>query len=188
MSITTQTEPPDTSTTMSLLPLKRTLQKDKSAWMLFPKDKTPFLAMPPELHLKIFSFLNPIDQVCLSLVNAYIYKLNPPKRFPLDMGAPDSHYPVVSHSCRHCVPILYYPAHCQLHYHLRPFIPAPLTYCCGECSKFTFCEQSEASDHKTVCGTCGTQYRRCYERGRRMLDMRRPGPGQHRLRKWYNLS
>lgn len=29
---------------------------------------TPFLAMPPEIHLKIMSFLHPIDATCLSLV------------------------------------------------------------------------------------------------------------------------
>jgi hypothetical protein len=38
------------------------------AWKHFPKDTVPFLAVPPEIHLKIFSFLNPIDSVCLSLV------------------------------------------------------------------------------------------------------------------------
>jgi hypothetical protein len=38
------------------------------AWRAFPKDKIPFLAVPPEIHLRIFSFLNPVDAVCLGLV------------------------------------------------------------------------------------------------------------------------
>jgi hypothetical protein len=37
------------------------------AWKRFYKT-IPFLCVPPEIHLKIFTFLNPIDAVCLSLV------------------------------------------------------------------------------------------------------------------------
>jgi hypothetical protein len=37
------------------------------AWKRFYKT-IPFLGVPPEIHLKIFTFLNPIDAVCLSLV------------------------------------------------------------------------------------------------------------------------
>jgi len=37
------------------------------AWRQFTKT-IPFLRVPPEIHLKIFTFLNPIDAVCLSLV------------------------------------------------------------------------------------------------------------------------
>ena len=36
------------------------------AWRQFTKT-IPFLGVPPEIHLKIFTFLNPIDSVCLSL-------------------------------------------------------------------------------------------------------------------------
>jgi hypothetical protein len=41
--------------------------EDNGEWKLVPKHKTPFLAVPPEIHLKIMSYLNPIDAVCLSL-------------------------------------------------------------------------------------------------------------------------
>jgi hypothetical protein len=37
------------------------------AWKQFTKT-IPFLGVPPEIHLNIFTFLNPIDAVCLSLV------------------------------------------------------------------------------------------------------------------------
>lgn len=40
--------------------------KDET-WKQFSK-KIPFLAVPAEIHLKIISFLNPIDATCLSLV------------------------------------------------------------------------------------------------------------------------
>jgi hypothetical protein len=43
----------------------------KDVWKQFSKT-TPFLGVPPEIHLKIFSFLNPIDAVCLSLVK-YVF-------------------------------------------------------------------------------------------------------------------
>lgn len=45
------------------------------------------------------------------------------------------------------------------------------------------CEQLGYSDSREVCGTCGISYRRRYERGRRMLDMMRPGEKQLRLNK-----
>jgi hypothetical protein len=37
------------------------------AWKNFPK-RVPFLAVPPEIHLKIFEFLHPVEAVCLSVV------------------------------------------------------------------------------------------------------------------------
>ena len=37
------------------------------AWRQFT-ETIPFLGVPPEIHLKIFTFLNPIDTVCLGLV------------------------------------------------------------------------------------------------------------------------
>lgn len=40
--------------------------KDET-WKQFTKI-TPFLGLPPEIHLKIISLLNPIDATCLSLV------------------------------------------------------------------------------------------------------------------------
>jgi hypothetical protein len=68
MSATIEQEPPD-SITMALPLLKITPQQtSKNEWKSFPKEKTPFLAIPPEIHLKIFKLLNPIDSTCLSMV------------------------------------------------------------------------------------------------------------------------
>jgi len=37
-------------------------------WQVVMMKETPFLAIPPEVHLLIFEWLNPIDAVCLSIV------------------------------------------------------------------------------------------------------------------------
>jgi hypothetical protein len=63
-------EDTDTDTIMKHLP-------PPEAWKAFPKDKIPFLAVPPEIHLRIFSFLNPLDAVCLSLVKCVTLPLLP---------------------------------------------------------------------------------------------------------------
>ncbi|KAF8863558.1 hypothetical protein BDZ45DRAFT_798154 [Acephala macrosclerotiorum] len=163
--------------------------KDET-WKQFTKV-TPFLGLPPEIHLKIISLLNPIDATCLSLVSKYIYRLSPPyvNSHPLDIGSPHSTNPLPKiEGCKYCVPVLYHPAHCELHYHLRSFIPKELNYCSGKCQKFTLHEQEGYSDSKEICGECGTNYRRRYERGRRMLDQLRPGEKQLRLNKWYNSA
>lgn len=106
------------------------------------------------------------------------------KRIDLTLGGPYSSIPVVSNpsgpGCLHCIPVKYFPAHCELHYHLRSFMPPELTYCCGRCNKYTRCEQSLASNAKEYCGKCGVSYRKMYERGRRHLN---PPPGTNR---WYN--
>lgn len=161
----------------------------KDAWKQFSKT-TPFLGVPPEIHLRIFSFLNPIDAVCLSLVNNYMYTISPritPDTHPLDIGEPGSEYPVEKREgCKHCVPVRFYPHHCELHFHLREFIPKELNFCGGQCRKYTRCEQKGYSDSHEYCGTCGVSYWRRYQRGRRMLDILRPGEKQERLCKWYN--
>ncbi|KUJ18249.1 uncharacterized protein LY89DRAFT_684174 [Mollisia scopiformis] len=159
-------------------------------WKQFSKI-TPFLAVPPEIHLKIMTLLHPIDATCLSLVNKYIYELSPPflNPHPMDIGAPFSTDPCPKvEGCKHCVPVLYHPAHCELHYHLRSFMPKELKFCSGKCHRYTKCEQQGYSDSSEICGECGTSYRRRYERGRRMLDMMRPGEKQIRLNKWYNST
>ena len=98
----------------------------------------------------------------------------------------DSTHPLPNSSgCRHCLPVLFYPAHCELHFHLRPIIPSHLKFC-SSCSRFTSCQDGEVSDREEYCGRCATAYRRRFARGRRMIDMRRPGEKQVRLRKWYN--
>lgn len=159
------------------------------AWKRFYKT-IPFLGVPPEIHLKIFTFLNPIDAVCLSLVNNYMYTISPriaPQSHPLSIGDPSSAFPVEQiEGCKHCVPVRFYPHHCELHYHLRGFIPKKFNFCGGQCGKYTLCEQKGFSDSHEYCGTCGVSYWRRYERGRRMLDMLRPGEKQERLCKWYN--
>lgn len=40
---------------------------EDEAWKQYLKS-VPFLAVPPEIHLKIMSILHPIDATCLSLV------------------------------------------------------------------------------------------------------------------------
>jgi hypothetical protein len=88
--------------------------------------------------------------------------------------------------------VLHYPAHCQLHYHLRSFMPPDLNYCAGQCQKYTPSLRS-ADGVARDCGACGRDYRKQYERGRRMLDMTRDVGGEgmgsqrrrERLRKWY---
>jgi len=42
------------------------------------------------------------------------------------------------------------------------------------------------SDAKEYCGVCREKYRNRFERGRRMLQTRRPGGEQEILKKWYN--
>ncbi|PMD45078.1 hypothetical protein L207DRAFT_507994 [Hyaloscypha variabilis F] len=159
------------------------------AWRQFTKT-VPFLGVPPEIHLKIFTFLNPIDAVCLSLVNKYIYTISPPidpYSHPLTIGEPSSDFPVEQiQGCKHCVPVRFFPHHCELHYHLRGFIPKELNFCGALCQKYTRCEQAGYSDSHEYCGTCGVSYWRRYERGRRHLEVRRPGQKQLRLCKWYN--
>ncbi|EPE35376.1 hypothetical protein GLAREA_11075 [Glarea lozoyensis ATCC 20868] len=56
---------------------------------------------------------------------------------PLETGSPYLRNPVIqTRGCKFCVPVLYYPAHCELHFHIREFIPENMRYC-GECGKFT---------------------------------------------------
>jgi len=177
-------------------PPSSSLSQGNNDRKLFSKESCPFLAvLPPEMHLKIFECLNPIDGVCLSLANKYLYIISSTrlpsllKASPLSIGSPYSDWPVIRVSgCKHCCPVLYYPAHCELHYHLRSFIPRHLTYCSGLCGKYTMHERSIASDAKLWCGSCNGNYRKRYERGRRMIDMSRPGEAQARLRKWYDWN
>jgi hypothetical protein len=185
---------------------KRVL-KDNGDWKLVPLHEIPFLAIPPELHIRILELLNPIDAVCLSLVKfvtaPVLYRSYPANRsskymftllapftnsIPLSIGAPDSQHPVIKGSgCHHCVPVLFYPAHCELQFHLRSLIPPQFKYC-ARCEKFTKCEDKGFSDSEKFCGGCGVTYWRRFERGRRMIDMERQGEKQRRLRKYYNVD
>ncbi|KAG9248992.1 hypothetical protein BJ878DRAFT_475929 [Calycina marina] len=98
--------------------------------------KPQILGLPLELLLHIYSQLNPIDAVCLSLISKHMYNIAQQSdirasthsrlilHVPLTIGAPDSEHPVVkSQGCRHCRPVLFQPAHCELNFHLRSFMP-----------------------------------------------------------------
>ncbi|RDW82243.1 hypothetical protein BP6252_03355 [Coleophoma cylindrospora] len=101
----------------------------------------------------------------------------------LEIGDPDGMHPVLNtSSCRHCVPVLHFPAHCQLHFHLRTFMPDHLTFC-AKCSKYTRATSADVKvDETRRCGVCLTDYRRTYSRGRRRLEQIRDGV---RLMKYY---
>ena len=84
--------------------------------------------------------------------STYIYSLTPPSfiQFPLLIGSPDSAFPVPElEGCKHCTPVLYYPAHCELHFHLREFIPKHLNFC-SACGKYTRYEAKGFSDSHEV--------------------------------------
>lgn len=67
---------PNSSPNTAVMPLKRPEIKRrrsripvlKDSWKTFSRKVVPFLAVPPEIHLKIFEFLHPVDVVCLSIV------------------------------------------------------------------------------------------------------------------------
>ncbi|KAH8599421.1 hypothetical protein B0O99DRAFT_390645 [Bisporella sp. PMI_857] len=170
-------------------------------WQL---EQTPFLRLPKEVVLAIFKVLNPIDAVSLSLTNKYAYLLakgsdstvHKPdgivrpilQGVSMFIGAPDSEHPVIqSQGCKFCLPVLYYPPHCELNFHLRPFMPSHLNFCVS-CEKYTRAENTAFSDANLHCGLCGVNYSKRFERGRRHIDMQRPGEAQLRVRKWYNIN
>ncbi|APA16316.1 hypothetical protein sscle_16g110860 [Sclerotinia sclerotiorum 1980 UF-70] len=153
------------------------------------KKHKPFVTTIPEIMLGIFKYLNPIDAVCFSLINKYsrnIYTSHGAHQLldfqpPLQIGRPESRFPVIpgpEHSCHHCCPVAFFPAHCELHFHLRSFIPSDLTFCAGQCQMFTQCESFDSES----CGACGRSYKKQFERGRRMIDVMRP---EGRVNKWF---
>ncbi|EDO00482.1 predicted protein [Sclerotinia sclerotiorum 1980 UF-70] len=107
------------------------------------KKHKPFVTTIPEIMLGIFKYLNPIDAVCFSLINTvatYILLMalinfltfNPLFKL-VDLKADFPVIPGPEHSCHHCCPVAFFPAHCELHFHLRSFIPSDLTFCAGQC-------------------------------------------------------
>ncbi|KAM3065256.1 hypothetical protein ACMFMF_011196 [Clarireedia jacksonii] len=167
-----------------------------------------FVTTPPEIILEIYSYLNPIDTICFSLINKFtlnvylehLQSTNHP-RPSLSLGSPSSPGPLPKQSgCRHCVPVLHYPAHCQLHYHLRSFMPRELNFCAGQCQKYTP-SMGSADGVARECAYCGRDYRKGYERGRRRLNLTTEVGGdadadadageprrRERVRKWYEQS
>ncbi|RDL39267.1 uncharacterized protein BP5553_03607 [Venustampulla echinocandica] len=118
------------------------------------------LYMPIAVLGKLFSLLNPIDATCLSLASKVLYNIPPrlkDQKLPSQMdtstlytypavhllaGSPFSKTPierrlVSARGCTHCVPVRYFPAHCELHFHLKSWMPKHLRYCEGLCKQFT---------------------------------------------------
>ncbi|KAH6682971.1 hypothetical protein B0J14DRAFT_468561 [Halenospora varia] len=199
-----QSSEPDSSSTITIKEIPPTSRESGSEPQTqITKPPSTLISLPPEIHFRIFQELNPIDFTCLVLSCKHLYtlslthqtRLNPfvllrersvPPLPRLLSGSPQSQTPVIQASgCRHCTPALYYPAHCELHFHLKCFMPSDMKYCAGRCQKYTVPAVEE--DGK-ICGGCSGRYSRRFERGRRHLDMRRPGGQQLRLRKWFNLG
>ncbi|XMA13310.1 hypothetical protein WAI453_006101 [Rhynchosporium graminicola] len=151
----------------------------------------PFLNLPPEIHYKISDLLqDAFDAICFSLVCKSFYTLNSPftLKLPLSSGSPHSATPQPKpQGCRHCVPVLYAPAHCELHYHIKSFFPPSFKYC-GTCERFTRCEEGGKSGSKERCGKCSIKYRRRYTRGRRLLQDVGDGVSWKRGSRWFNVS
>jgi hypothetical protein len=63
-----QLAPPPAIMPLKQRKAKRGSQVSKDAWKTFQKAKVPVLAVPPEIHLKIFGGLHRVDAVCLSIV------------------------------------------------------------------------------------------------------------------------
>jgi hypothetical protein len=160
-----------------------------------PRNTPQNLYLPQSYRCRVSQsrevrFFITLDSPITDFPSNYMYTISPritPQSHPLSIGEPSSAFPVEQiEGCKHCVPVRFYPHHCELHYHLRGFIPKKFNFCGGQCGKYTLCEQKGFSDSHEYCGTCGVSYWRRYERGRRMLDMLRPGEKQERLCKWYN--
>ncbi|KAL5324152.1 hypothetical protein ACEPPN_008696 [Leptodophora sp. 'Broadleaf-Isolate-01'] len=138
------------------------------------KSTASILNLPPEIQFKIFELVeDPFDAICFGLVSQKLYTLTSPftLSLPLSSGSPSSATPHPhATGCRHCVPVLYSPAHCELHFHIRSFFPSRFTYC-SNCDRFSEYEKKEFSDSREHCGGCGIGYRRRFVRGRRLLDL-----------------
>ncbi|OBT42821.1 hypothetical protein VE00_08136 [Pseudogymnoascus sp. WSF 3629] len=95
---------------------------------------TSLASLPTELHLLIFSSLDPIDSTCLGLTSRHFYTayrtthrvrvpLNQRRRGPNTLeSAWEVLGPVTA--CRYCG--IY---RCELHMHIREFMPARYEYC-----------------------------------------------------------
>lgn len=146
-----------------------------------------YLSFVPYITWKSNSYRSFKAWTFTDIHSKYLYRLRSPlmSTFPLEIGSPFSINPYEGPgNCKFCCPVLFQPAHCELHFHLRKFIPKEMKYCAAtRCQKYTKCENKGYSDSHEYCGQCGVSYRRRYERGRRVLDQDRRGPMQHRLKK-----
>ncbi|CAG8982605.1 hypothetical protein HYALB_00008097 [Hymenoscyphus albidus] len=129
--------------------------KDPDCWKTFGGGIAPIFAIPVEAHVVRFNNLHLLDAFSLSLTCTYLYALSPTRFIairrarhyintrsandapiiPLSLGVPDSAFPLVK-GCTLCLPALYYPCHCELHFHIEKFMPAHLKYC-NSCRMFT---------------------------------------------------
>lgn len=100
--------------------------------------RTTLLTLPTELHLLIFSHLDPIDSTCFGLSHPGFYALhrfNHPSPMPLNtrragknllesawevVGLDQKHH----RSCRHCGVV-----RCELHMHVASWMPEDQEYC-----------------------------------------------------------
>ncbi|KAJ5038093.1 uncharacterized protein L3040_006964 [Drepanopeziza brunnea f. sp. 'multigermtubi'] len=171
------------------------MQSQHGVLTSYDKSLPLVLRLPVNVHLRIWDYLHPIERACFSLASRHlIYLLNKHSpRIALSVGSPLSHNPLCKElGCRHCVPALYSPAHCELHFHLRSLFPRHLTYCYN-CEMFTSHEKKGYSDSGEYCGICTAKYSRMFERGRRHIGnldedfgMVEAGVEVRRGGRWYN--
>jgi hypothetical protein len=90
-------------------------------------DSSFLTNIPTELHLLIFSHLDPLDSTCLGLTNAHFYNLQKALHGTTPLSTRRKGHDWEVHGkqeCRHCG------IHrCQLHMHLRDWIPGKYEYC-----------------------------------------------------------
>lgn len=87
----------------------------------------PLLNIPTELHLLIFSHLDPVDSTCLGLTNAHFYNLQKALNGNVTLETCRKGRPWEFHGkqeCRHCGN-----HRCQLYMHLRDWMPTKYEYC-----------------------------------------------------------
>ena len=83
--------------------------------------------IPTELHLLIFSHLDPLDSACLGLTNAHFYNLQKALHGTIPLSAHRKGRASDFHGkqdCCHCGVHM-----CQLHMHLRDWMPEKYEYC-----------------------------------------------------------
>lgn len=130
--------------------------------------------------------LNKLHNSLICNISKHIYKLYHAlfPRVSLTAGSPTSSTPVVKATgCKHCVPVLWYPAHCELRNHLSKWVPPDLAYCM-DCKLFTQASTySDRTPWRRFCGKCGEEFGSqrsiCRER---LLETK---PGETRWPRYY---
>jgi hypothetical protein len=102
----------------------------------------------------------------------------------LTVGSPTSSTPIIKRTgCKFCVPVLWYPAHCELRNHLSKWMPPDFAYCMN-CKLFTQASTySDRNPWRRFCGKCGedfgSQLSICRER------LQETEPGETRWPRYY---